>query len=227
MPVDTSIFHAFGCPCFVLDSRLQSGISAVPKWEPRARLGIYIGHSPSHAGSVALVLNPRTGHVSPQYHVVFDERFSTVPYLGKDSVPPNWAELVETAREDASEDEIKSAQLWYEQNKSLNETAGLQNHTMKAPTTDQQWHEQTTPLIEPTNLQNYTMEVSIADHTEVAPQTNDQPTTGPPQSEPSKALQDLEIPTVEALKINHNEGAPQMIDLATTGLRRSDRIRAL
>ena len=45
------------------------------KWEQRARIGIYLGHSPFHAGSVALVLNPRTGLVSPQFHVVFDDNF--------------------------------------------------------------------------------------------------------------------------------------------------------
>ncbi len=66
---DPTTFHVFGSLCFVLDSRLQSGIAGPLKWEPRSRLGIYVGHSPSHAGSVALVLNPRTGHVSPQFHV--------------------------------------------------------------------------------------------------------------------------------------------------------------
>jgi hypothetical protein len=29
-------FHTFGCPCYVLDLRLQSGNSMIPKWEPRA-----------------------------------------------------------------------------------------------------------------------------------------------------------------------------------------------
>ena len=79
--VQTSLFHTFGSPCFALDARLQSGIAGVQKWEARARLGVYLGHSPSHAGSVALILNPRTGHVSPQFHVVFDNNFTTVPYM--------------------------------------------------------------------------------------------------------------------------------------------------
>jgi hypothetical protein len=57
---DPTTLHVFGSPCFVLDSRLQSGIAGPPKWEPRSRLVIYVGHSPSHAGLVALVLNPRT-----------------------------------------------------------------------------------------------------------------------------------------------------------------------
>jgi hypothetical protein len=86
---DTSTLHVFGSPCFVQYSRLQSGIAGPPKWEPRSRLGIYVGHSPSHAGSVALVLNPRTGHVLPQFHVVFDDLFTTVPYMNKNKIPPN------------------------------------------------------------------------------------------------------------------------------------------
>ena len=54
-------FHTFGCPIYVLDARLQlAGGPGPPKWDPRARLGIYVGHSPHHSGSVALVLNPKT-----------------------------------------------------------------------------------------------------------------------------------------------------------------------
>ncbi|KAL7466425.1 hypothetical protein ACHAXS_006718, partial [Conticribra weissflogii] len=87
-------FHTWGCPCYVLDSRLQSHPKAVPKWEPRSRLGIYVGRSPHHAGNVALVLNPLTGLVLPQFHVVFDDKFTTVPFLRKGTIPANWAKLV-------------------------------------------------------------------------------------------------------------------------------------
>ena len=67
-------FHTFGCPCYVLDSRLQSaGCAGPPKWDPLSHLGIYGGHSPAHAGSLALVLNPKTCLVSPQFHVAFDD----------------------------------------------------------------------------------------------------------------------------------------------------------
>ncbi len=78
-----------------MDLQLQSGIGGAPKWEPRSWLGIYVNHSPSHAGSVALELNPWTGHVLPQYHVVFDGLFTTVPFMEKSEVPPHWADLVE------------------------------------------------------------------------------------------------------------------------------------
>ena len=67
-------FHAFGCPTYVLDNALQSGKGS-PKWKRRSRLGVYLGPSPNHARSVGLVLNPLTGHVSPQFHVKFDDIF--------------------------------------------------------------------------------------------------------------------------------------------------------
>ena len=75
-------YHTLFCPVYVLDARLQSaGGAGPPKWEPRSRIGVYLGHSPFHAGSVALVFNPTTGRVSPQFHVVFDDDFTTVPYM--------------------------------------------------------------------------------------------------------------------------------------------------
>jgi hypothetical protein len=43
--------HTFGCPVFALNSRLQDG-KAVPKWNPRARLGINLGPLPWHTRSV-------------------------------------------------------------------------------------------------------------------------------------------------------------------------------
>eukprot|EP00957_Ditylum_brightwellii_P176257 13420698-Ditylum_brightwellii.AAC.1 len=83
-------YHSWGCLIFALDSRLQSRQGIVPpKWDPRAQAGVYLGHSPIYACSVALVLNLKTGHESPQYRVVFDEKFTTVPYLNSDNAPPN------------------------------------------------------------------------------------------------------------------------------------------
>jgi hypothetical protein len=87
-------FYTFGCPCYILDHRLQLGTGMIPKWEPRARMGIYAGRSSAHASNVALILNPRTGHVSPQFHVVFDDDFTMVQYLWTTTVPPYWADLV-------------------------------------------------------------------------------------------------------------------------------------
>ena len=70
-------FHTFGCPVFVLEKNLQDG-NKIPRWDPRSRQGIYLGHSSYHASSVALVMNLHTMNVSCQYHVVFDDEFTTV-----------------------------------------------------------------------------------------------------------------------------------------------------
>ena len=110
--IDIKIFHTFGCPIFVLDARCQSGISAVPKWEPRSRLGIYVGHSPVHAGTIALILNPRTGHVSPQYHVVFDDQYTTLPFMNKGHVPPNPADLVVSSHKIITDERYDLAKTW-------------------------------------------------------------------------------------------------------------------
>jgi hypothetical protein len=71
-------FHPFGCPAYVLDNDLQSGKRIRNKWKSRSRIGLYLGRSPIHARSVALVLNLETGYVSPQFHVKMDPAFHTV-----------------------------------------------------------------------------------------------------------------------------------------------------
>ena len=68
--------HTFGCPVFALSNALASGKS-IPKWSPRAHIGLNLGPSPMHARNVYLVLNIHTGLVSPQYHCRFDDFFET------------------------------------------------------------------------------------------------------------------------------------------------------
>ena len=70
-------FHMFGCPVFALDSRLQNK-QAIPRWESRARLGIYLRKSPTHARTVSMVLSTTTGLTSPHFHVIHDNFFETV-----------------------------------------------------------------------------------------------------------------------------------------------------
>eukprot|EP00804_Cyclotella_cryptica_P024840 CCRYP_001779-RA/>CCRYP_001779-RA protein AED:0.06 eAED:0.06 QI:0/0/0/1/0/0/3/0/1231 len=77
---DISRAHVFGCPVYVLDPTLQDG-KKIPKWDSRAQQGIFVGFSDEHSSLVPLVFNPRTQPVSPQYHVIFDDAFSTVPSL--------------------------------------------------------------------------------------------------------------------------------------------------
>ena len=91
-------------PVYCLDAKLQGGIGEIPKWDPRYRLGKFVGHSPEHASDVALVLNPRTDLVSPQYHVIFYDTFSNIGHLQNDALPSNWHHLVENCCENYTDD---------------------------------------------------------------------------------------------------------------------------
>jgi len=64
--------HPFGCPVYVLDTRLQQN-KKIDKWQQRSRIGAYLGPSEKHARTVHLVLSIKTGLVSPQFHVKFDD----------------------------------------------------------------------------------------------------------------------------------------------------------
>jgi hypothetical protein len=75
--------HTFACPVFVLQNELAAG-NSIPKWSPRAQLGLNLGPSPMHARNVCLVLNLSTGLVSPQFHCKFDDFFKTTKYGAPD-----------------------------------------------------------------------------------------------------------------------------------------------
>ena len=80
---NTKHFHPFGCPVFILNRNLQNN-QKIPRWEPRCHRGIYLGRSPNHADNVALVLNLKTGRITAQFHVVFDDNFETINCTDKD-----------------------------------------------------------------------------------------------------------------------------------------------
>ena len=63
---------------FILgDVPLTEAGGKIPKWMPRSRRGQYMGTSPVHAETIALVRNLKTGYISPQYHTVFDDSFES------------------------------------------------------------------------------------------------------------------------------------------------------
>ena len=70
-------WYHFGCPVYVANAKVQAG-KKVSKWSERARVGIYLGHSPQHARTVGLVLSLTTGLLSPQFHIKPDTTFHTL-----------------------------------------------------------------------------------------------------------------------------------------------------
>jgi hypothetical protein len=102
--------HVWGCPVYVLDPKLQDG-KKLPKWSPRCRRGQYLGPSPDHSSTIGRILNLRTGSVSPQFHVIYDDLYSTVPNAETGGIldldhflADNWAKLVESGSERALEE---------------------------------------------------------------------------------------------------------------------------
>ncbi len=205
-------FHVFGLPCFVLVSRLQSGIAGPPKWEPRSRLGIYVGHSPSHAGLVALVLNPRTEHVSPQFHVVFDDFFSTVSYMKQSKVPPNWSELVEKSTEQVTDKDFDLAKTWLFPDADSGDIAlDANSDTMLLPLGDS--NNSTTAL----SSGHHISQIDFS-------RSSDVPGISSIDSVPRPHLD----PANDSLLSLHDEHlAPALINLETSGLQRSPRLAAL
>ena len=126
-------FNAFGCPAYVLDNKLQ-GNQSLPKWQQRARLGIYLGPSPNHSRSIGLILNPRTGHGSPQFHVKYDNFFETVRKSNKDNhwdaPKPLWLSLAQFDKDKTKTitgHEISTRNIW-----DLN-SSSLSRRTLQQP----------------------------------------------------------------------------------------------
>jgi hypothetical protein len=70
-------FRVFGSPTYVLQKELQDG-SSLGKWKPRTWTGVYVGNSTCHSSGIPLIYNPVTSHITPQFHVIYDENFHTV-----------------------------------------------------------------------------------------------------------------------------------------------------
>jgi hypothetical protein len=76
-PWSMSDFRVFGCPTYVLHKRLQDGDN-YNKWRSRCWQGVYVSPSTCHASNIPLIFNPANSHISPQFHVTFDEGFTSV-----------------------------------------------------------------------------------------------------------------------------------------------------
>ena len=52
------------------------------------------------------------GGVRPQYHVVFDDEFRTVPYMEAGTIPPNWEALIKYSYKMATAEDINLEDTW-------------------------------------------------------------------------------------------------------------------
>ncbi len=110
--------HPWGCPAYVLKPTLQDG-KKLPKWKPKSRQGKFVGLSSVHASNVALVLNQKTSQISPQFHLLFDDFFTTVKGIEVEHAPDldhiNWEEFIAihgTEKYIDDEDHVPSNDSW-------------------------------------------------------------------------------------------------------------------
>ncbi|KAI2489482.1 hypothetical protein MHU86_25099 [Fragilaria crotonensis] len=94
--------RVWGCPGYVLSPTLQDG-KKIPKWAPKARRGQFLGFSRNHSSTIGLMRNLQTDSISPQFHVVFDELFTTVHSVEEDD--GTWVELFVSERDYYGPDE--------------------------------------------------------------------------------------------------------------------------
>ncbi len=98
---DLKSAKVWGCPAYVLDPKLQDG-KKLPRWNPRSKLGQFLGRSDEHASNIGLIRNLKTGAISAQFHVVYDNHFTTVDSdhtADNLPVPPAFHHLMEFSRE--------------------------------------------------------------------------------------------------------------------------------
>ena len=212
--IDLRNYHTFGCPCYILDSRVQSNPKGLPKWEPRARLGIYLGHSPAHAGSVALVMNPKSGLVSPQFHIVFDDTFSTVPHIRAGTIPPNWEQLVKNSSELVTDQDYDLSRTWFDGEKDPSDEPD-------EPATDPQQETDVESSSHQNQSSNSSNSPEIASSTA---QSDRLPSEG---ASDSNSFQDGSPNQTDSTSVSEGDEElrmPQMVNLHESGLRRSPRL---
>ena len=76
--------------------------------------------------SLALVITPETGHVTSQFNVVFDDEFSTVPFMREGIIPPNWTDLVQRRSQSGAIENIDLEDTWF--------TPDLEEYPRETPT---------------------------------------------------------------------------------------------
>ena len=70
-------FHPFGWPNYFINESPLYSQRIYHKWKTRSKVRVYLGQYPLHNHESALVLNPDSVLVSPQFHVRYDLLFTT------------------------------------------------------------------------------------------------------------------------------------------------------
>ena len=83
--------HTFGWIVLVLDDTLQNRKNL--NMPPPMRISMHVVKSSFYASSISLMLNSKTGLISPQCHCGFEDTFSALESIRREIEPPNWNTL--------------------------------------------------------------------------------------------------------------------------------------
>ena len=54
---------------------------------------MYLGKSRENASNVSYALNPKTGHISAQYHIIYDDDFTIIISISNKDALKGWSGL--------------------------------------------------------------------------------------------------------------------------------------
>jgi hypothetical protein len=226
--------HVWGCPVYVLDPTLQDG-RKIPRWKPRSRRSIFVGISPIHAHTVPLVMSCSTLAITPQFHVIFDDWFTTTTSQDEsDDAPEWWGDLLDSNRfryafdEPLTFDEAKWIQTQESTFQRYAEQREQVDHTQLLPLTP------FNDTIQSSDQSKSATTTSPSDPTTTSPGPNNEPTRVDTDIEALADLEeDLNRPSLTTTNIdsNNNVSSPEAIlpdtevSVPMQALRRSQRTR--
>ena len=71
-------YHVLVCPSYVVEPKLQESGVSIPKWSPKIQQGVNATLNKIQSTLVGLIISPITVSISPQFHVVDDDIFTTI-----------------------------------------------------------------------------------------------------------------------------------------------------
>jgi hypothetical protein len=196
-------FHVWGAPVYVLEAALAGGVK-LPRWQPRSTRMKLMGFSQKHANSVPSVLNPSTGFITAQYHVVFDDLFSTIT-AASDQLPdfnsPAWAKMFGESAYQYPMDPLDEAELEREEQEQNDDNTFHVNQQNRIA----QAFERVLPA---TQLPIPPNPVAPTTTTPPAPDTTPTMTTSASPTRENRETQRIESPTIQQIQSAQSPTTP-------------------
>ena len=73
-----SACNTWGCLAYIIEPKLHKGGYHIPKWATHSCRRVFLGFSCIHSTIMGIILNLNTWSISPQFHIVFDDMFTTI-----------------------------------------------------------------------------------------------------------------------------------------------------